>query len=104
VTTREKPGPIPVLSGDPRSYLQGVGGIGAEVLAQGVGGIGADVLAHGVGGIGAEVLAHGVGGIGAEVLTRAFKLTALVTTKSANTATSDNLLIDPPKGNNGRSL
>jgi hypothetical protein len=38
------------------------------------------------------------------VLARAFKLMALVTTKSANTATSDNLLIDPPKGNNGRSL
>ena len=116
MTTREKPGPTPVLSGDPRFYLQGVGGIGADVLAQGVGGIGADVLAHGVGGIGAEVLAqgvggigadvlaHGVGGIGAEVLARAFKPMALVTTKSANTATADNLLIDPPKGNNGRSL
>ena len=59
MTTREEPGPTPVLSGDPRFYLQGVGGIGADVLAQGVGGIGADVLAHGVGGIGAEVLAQG---------------------------------------------
>jgi hypothetical protein len=110
VTTREDPGPTPVLSGEPWTYLQGVGGIGAEVLAhgvggigadvlaQGVGGIGADVLAHGVGGIGAEVLAHGVGGIGAEVLAMAFKPMALVTTKSANTATADNLLIDPPKG------
>ena len=104
MTTREKPGPTPVLSGDPWFYLQGVGGIGADVLAQGVGGIGADVLAHGVGGIGAEVLAHGVGGIGAEVLARAFKPMALVTTKSANTATAETLLIDPPKGNNGRSL
>jgi hypothetical protein len=104
MTTREEPGPTPVLSGDPRFYLQGVGGIGADVLAQGVGGIGADVLAHGVGGIGAEVLAHGVGGIGAEVLARAFKPMALVTTKSANTATAETLLIDPPKGNNGRSL
>ena len=92
MTTREEPGPTPVLSGDPRFYLQGVGGIGADVLAQGVGGIGADVLAHGVGGIGAEVLA------------RAFKPMALVTTKSANTATAETLLIDPPKGNNGRSL
>jgi hypothetical protein len=92
MTTREKPGPTPVLSGDPWFYLQGVGGIGADVLAQGVGGIGADVLAHGVGGIGAEVLA------------RAFKPMALVTTKSANTATAETLLIDPPKGNNGRSL
>jgi hypothetical protein len=104
MTTREEPGPTPVLSGDPRFYLQGVGGIGADVLAQGVGGIGADVLAHGVGGIGADVLAHGVGGIGAEVLARAFKPMALVTTKSANTATAETLLIDPPKGNNGRSL
>ena len=104
MTTREKPGPTPVLSGNPRFYFQGVGGIGADVLAQGVGGIGADVLAHGVGGIGAEVLAHGVGGIGAEVLARAFKPMALVTTKSANTATAETLLIDPPKGNNGRSL
>ena len=104
MTTREEPGPAPVLSRDPRFYLQGVGGIGADVLAQGVGGIGADVLAHGVGGIGAEVLAHGVGGIGAEVLARAFKPMALVTTKSANTATAETLLIDPPKGNNGRSL
>ena len=104
MTTREKPGPTPVLSGDPWFYLQGVGGIGADVLAQGVGGIGADVLAHGVGGIGADVLAHGVGGIGAEVLARAFKPMALVTTKSANTATAETLLIDPPKGNNGRSL
>lgn len=104
MTTREKPGPTPVLLGDPRFYLQGVGGIGADVLAQGVGGIGADVLAHGVGGIGADVLAHGVGGIGAEVLARAFKPMALVTTKSANTATAETLLIDPPKGNNGRSL
>jgi hypothetical protein len=92
MTTREKPGPTPVLSGDPWFYLQGVGGIGADVLAQGVGGIGADVLAHGVGGIGADVLA------------RAFKPMALVTTKSANTATAETLLIDPPKGNNGRSL
>ena len=104
MTTREKPGPTPALSGDPWFYLQGVGGIGADVLAQGVGGIGADVLAHGVGGIGADVLAHGVGGIGAEVLARAFKPMALVTTKSANTATAETLLIDPPKGNNGRSL
>ena len=104
MTTRDEPGPTPVLSGDPRFYLQGVGGIGADVLAHGVGGIGADVLAHGVGGIGAEVLAHGVGGIGAEVLARAFKPMALVTTKSANTATAETLLIDPPKGNNGRSL
>jgi hypothetical protein len=62
------------------------------------------VLAHGVGGIGADVLAHGVGGIGAEVLTKAFKPMALVTTRNANTATPENLLIDPPKGNNGRSL
>jgi len=56
------------------------------------------VLRHGVGGIGAEVLAHGVGGIGAEVLASAFKPMALVTTKNANTATAENLLIDPPQG------
>jgi hypothetical protein len=77
MTTREKLGPAPVLTGDPCYYLQGVGGIGAEVLR------------HGVGGIGAEVLRHGVGGIGAEVL--AFRLTALVNTNSANAATADHL-------------
>jgi hypothetical protein len=93
----KRPGPPPALSGSP-FYLQGVGGIGAEVLRHGVGGIGAEVLAHGVGGIGAEVLAHGVGGIGAEVLASAFKPMALVTTKSAKTATAENLLIDPPQG------
>ena len=62
------------------------------------GGIGAEVLAHGVGGIGADVLAHGVGGIGAEVLASAFKPMALVTTKSANTAIAENLLIGPSQG------
>jgi hypothetical protein len=59
------------------------------------------VLAQGAGGIGADVLAQGAGGMGAEVL--AFRLTALVTTSNANATTAD-LLIDPPKGNNGRSL
>ena len=91
MTIRESLTPLP-LSGDFHHYLQGVGGIGE------------DVLAHGVGGIGEDVLAHGVGGIGDVVLTKAFKPMALVTTKSANTATPENLLIDPPKGNNGRSL
>jgi hypothetical protein len=105
MTIRKKAWPAsPFLLGNPCFYLQGVGGIGAEVLRHGVGGIGAEVLAHGVGGIGADVLAHGVGGIGAEVLASAFKPMALVTTKSANTAIAENLLIDPPKGNNGRSL
>jgi hypothetical protein len=79
VTIRESLTPLP-LKGVPCYYLQGVGGIGDDVLA------------------------HGVGGIGDDVLTRVFKPIALVTTKSANTATAENLLIDPPKGNNGRSL
>jgi hypothetical protein len=61
------------------------------------------LMRHGAGGTGAEVLTrHGAGGTGAEVLTR--KLTALVTTKSANAPTADHFDIDPPKGNNGRSL
>jgi hypothetical protein len=64
--------------------------------------MGADVLAQGAGGIGAEVLAQGAGGMGAEVL--AFRPTPLVTTNNANAVTADHLLIDPPKGNNGRSL
>ena len=61
------------------------------------------LICHGAGGTGADVLIrHGAGGTGAEVLTR--RLTALVTTKSANATTADHLDIDPPKGNNGRSL
>jgi hypothetical protein len=60
-------------------------------------------MRHGAGGTGAEVLMrHGAGGTGADVLAR--KLTALVTTKSAKATTADHFDIDPPKGNNGRSL
>jgi hypothetical protein len=60
------------------------------------------LIRHGAGGTGADVLMrHGAGGTGADVLR---KLTALVTTKSAKATTADHLDIDPPKGNNGRSL
>jgi len=59
---------------------------------------------QGAGGIGPDVLlsAQGAGGIGPDVFD--LRLTPLVTTKSAKPATADHLLIDPPKGNNGRSL
>jgi hypothetical protein len=61
------------------------------------------LTAQGAGGIGPDVLtAQGAGGIGPDVL--ALRLTPLVTTKSAIATTADHLLIDPPEGNNGRSL
>ena len=58
------------------------------------------MLAHGVGGTGADVLAQGVGGTGADVLATndwdatAFRPIALAKTDIANTATTNDLLID----------